>query len=300
MTDLRLRTFAASFFSRQADDNYSHKTPKCFELQVSTVSGGDINQCFKVIGPNNEAIFVKTNSNGQLLKSEYSALSRLAELGVGNYPRVLGFDEFEGLAMLALEYISLSPLTAGTGAAAGQCLAAQHEVSAEQFGWHEDGHIGFSTQQNTWCKDWGEFFTRQRLEPQLDWAITNGLSRQVVNKVEKLIAVFANRVDFNNVTPSLLHGDLWAGNIAYRSEDRSAVLYDPAPYFGDAEVDVAMTLMFGALPKSFYKSYRYLREEPDDFELRVAIYNSYHALNHFNLFGTAYQGLVSSLCDQVI
>ena len=54
--------------------------------------------------------------------------------------------------------------------------------------------------------------------------------------------------------PSLLHGDLWAGNVITGNDGR-AWLIDPAVYVGHAEADIAMTELFGGFPPAFYDAY---------------------------------------------
>ena len=85
---------------------------------------------------------------------------------------------------------------------------------------------------------------------------------------------------------SLLHGDLWGGNWACC--DGEPVIFDPAVYYGDRETDIAMTQLFGGFGEAFYSAY--VKEWPlhKDAGLRLQLYNLYHVLNHFNLFGGSY------------
>jgi len=87
--------------------------------------------------------------------------------------------------------------------------------------------------------------------------------------------------------PSLLHGDLWGGN--YIVDERGeACLVDPAVYYGHREADLAMTRLFGGFDGAFYAAYdESLPLEPGHRE-RLPIYQLYHVLNHFNLFGGGY------------
>lgn len=269
------------------------------EVQIKSVLGGDINQCFQASSPEKNDLFIKTNADTAVLQSEYSALKELARLGAEAYPNVIHFSSNDTVALLTLEYISMSPLSELNAGAAASCLARQHQLSNGRFGWSSHGHIGRSKQINTWCDDWREFFTEWRLSPQLEWAIQNGLSAATASLVEKVIRLFPERVDTSAIVPALLHGDLWSGNIACRSANSRPCLFDPAPYFGDADVDIAMSTLFAKLPPSFYSVYRTHQPEPKDFGQRAAIYNLYHALNHFNLFGAGYEGLVIDLCRRV-
>ena len=87
--------------------------------------------------------------------------------------------------------------------------------------------------------------------------------------------------------PSLLHGDLWTGNIGF-IDGEQPVLYDPAVYFGDRETDIAFTEMFGGLTRAFHDAYQAAFPLDPGYATRRSLYNLYHILNHYNLFGGAY------------
>jgi len=99
--------------------------------------------------------------------------------------------------------------------------------------------------------------------------------------------------------PSLLHGDLWGGNRGTLA-DGSPVLFDPAVYFGDRETDIAMTRLFGGFGAEFYAAY--VKEWPlaEGATQRQALYNLYHVLNHFNLFGGSYLIQAEQLVQQLL
>ncbi|MGL5034077.1 MAG: fructosamine kinase family protein, partial [Microcystaceae cyanobacterium] len=87
--------------------------------------------------------------------------------------------------------------------------------------------------------------------------------------------------------PSLVHGDLWSGNAAIL-ETGEPVIFDPASYYGDRAVDLAMTELFGGFPQQFYQGYQEILPLEKGFKERKTLYNLYHILNHFNLFGGGY------------
>jgi fructosamine-3-kinase len=90
--------------------------------------------------------------------------------------------------------------------------------------------------------------------------------------------------------PSLLHGDLWSGNVSFTPQ--GPVVFDPAAYYGDREADLAMTELFGGFPREFYDAYEQAFPLPAGYEQRKILYNLYHLLNHLNLFGRSYLGQV--------
>jgi len=71
-------------------------------------------------------------------------------------------------------------------------------------------------------------------------------------------------------------------------DDADAWLVDPAVYYGDREVDLAMTEMFGGFSVTFYQAYDAVYPRTDDYADKKIIYNLYHYLNHYNLFGDSY------------
>ncbi|MEZ5473364.1 MAG: fructosamine kinase family protein [Marinicella sp.] len=85
---------------------------------------------------------------------------------------------------------------------------------------------------------------------------------------------------------SLLHGDLWSGNVLFDAQN--VWLIDPAVYFGDSETDIAMTEMFGGFPEAFYAAYQSVKPLSSAYPKKRILYNLYHYLNHYNLFGSAY------------
>ncbi|NHZ69910.1 MAG: fructosamine kinase family protein, partial [Thermotogales bacterium] len=99
-----------------------------------------------------------------------------------------------------------------------------------------------------------------------------------------------------------LHGDLWSGNYAF-TRDGLPTIFDPAVYFGDRETDLAMTELFGGFSRDFYAAYRNAWPLESGYPLRKTLYNLYHVLNHFNLFGGGYlsqaHGMMESLLSEV-
>ena len=86
---------------------------------------------------------------------------------------------------------------------------------------------------------------------------------------------------------SLLHGDLWSGNLITDNQGKPALI-DPAVYFGWAEADLAMTDLFGRYPDAFYRAYEEINPLENGYRSRFPLYNLYHLLNHLNLFGRGY------------
>ena len=162
-----------------------------------------------------------------------------------------------------------------------------HKSTSKRFGWSRDNTIGATKQINQTKADWIDFWREHRLGFQLDLAKQKGISRSLTIKGEELLKELDRF--FTGYVPeaSLLHGDLWSGNIGYL-ENGEAVVFDPAVYYGDREADIAMTELFGGFPAEFYTAYNEAWPLDHGYRQRKSLYNLYHVLNHFNLFGGSY------------
>jgi protein-ribulosamine 3-kinase len=263
------------------------------------VSGGSINQCsgFETAsGP----IFVKHGGADCLpvFEAEAAGLAELARAKALRIPNVLTVSMEDETAFLVLEWIDLQPASARSEKQLGERLALQHRVTRDRFGWDRDNTIGSTPQSNRSCPDWSEFFREQRLLPQLDLAKQNGAGGDVIDRGQQLCERLHVFFDAHRPVPSLLHGDLWGGNWG-TDTNGAPVLFDPSVYFGDREADLAMTRLFGGFGPAFYSAYQAAWPLEAGADVRVTLYNLYHVLNHFNLFGGGYlrqaQGMIQRL-----
>lgn len=256
---------------------------------MDEIDGGSISRSF-IVRAGHARWFVKLNEADQreMFAAEADGLTALATCPELRVPRVVAQGMIGTQACLILEYVALSPLLDRAHAArAGQALASLHRIEAAHPGWHRGNYIGSTPQANGEEQTWPLFFARRRLHPQLELAKRRGGSARLVALGERLIgklpALFAGQQ-----TPiSLLHGDLWHGNAALDESGR-LTLFDPAVYYGDRETDLAMSELFGGFPETFRAAYREAWPLTDGFAQRKTVYNLYHVLNHFNLFGGGY------------
>jgi fructosamine-3-kinase len=256
---------------------------------VTEVAGGSISRAL-LLESAGKRCFVKLNdaNRSEMFAAEADGLRALAACPALRVPRVVGHGVGGRQAYLVLEYLPLQPLREGHhGAAAGHALAALHRLRGQQYGWHRDNFIGSTAQHNTEHHPWPFFFARQRLLPQLELAKRHTQHGKLIADGERLAGKLAALFVGHHPQPSLLHGDLWHGNAA-TDPTGTLTLFDPAVYFGDREVDLAMSELFGGFPDSFYAGYREAWPLTDGFEQRKTLYNLYHILNHLNLFGRGY------------
>lgn len=248
------------------------------------VGGGCIHEARRVTLADGGLVFLKSarGNKAALLAAEARGLG-LLEPHI-RVPRVLGEGSLgNGSAWLALEWLELGPLR--DDADLGQRLAALHAVSATRHGLDHDNFIGATPQDNRPLASWAEFYQERRLRPQIRLAARRGHAlpeAMILGLAEKLLAA-------HEPAPSLLHGDLWSGNTA-SLPDASSVVFDPAPYFGDPETDLAMLELFGGgLSDAFLTAYGTV--SPDRMRRRP-LYDLYHAINHLNLFGAGYVRMI--------
>ena len=275
------------------------------KFNITARHGGDTHRSYRaaINGSidGHDCVFVKVNDLRQanVLQSEFKSLQLINNLQLSGYPKPLVFKTDHRNCYLVMTYHDLTPLNENSSAQLGEILAEQHRQTAEIFGWELDNYIGLSLQKNTRSKSWLEFYREQRLGYQLELAIINGLNSELVKQIQNIQASIESYFVGYEPIPSLLHGDLWSGNTSFDQTTSRPLLYDPAPYYGDRETDIAMTELFGRFPESFYQAYHQAYPLHQGYEKRKPLYNLYHALNHFNLFGKGYTNMVSSLLPEL-
>lgn len=254
----------------------------------AAAGGGSISRSLVIRGVAGEQYFVKLNAPEQvgLFVAEQTGLAALRQAGCVRVPQVIGLGVAQDAAWLVLEYLPLQELDRTTAARLGEGLACLHRVTARLYGLADDNVIGATRQPNGWYNSWPEFWRTARLGFQLQLARQNGAPARLLLQGEKLLAGLDVFFQTYQPVPALLHGDLWAGNAAACLGE--PVLYDPAVYFGDREADLAMTELFGGFPPAFYSAYQAAWPLDAGYKARRTLYNLYHILNHFNLFGGGY------------
>ncbi|MCM1267626.1 MAG: fructosamine kinase family protein [Bacteroidales bacterium] len=260
------------------------------------VSGGDINDACKLTLTNGASVFMKSNAvgNAAFFTAEAVGLQAIAQTGCIGTPRILcsGTEPgVNGYSFLLLEWIDGKRPVRSYWECFAQELAAMHRATATElvpngtYGFLQDNYIGAGSQCNAARESWVTFFRDCRLEPQFqaaDFYFTPADRKRILSLLDHL-ADFLTEPE----RPSLLHGDLWSGNVMTGNDGR-ALLIDPAVYVGHAEADLAMTELFGGFSPVFYAAYKAASPLQPGYRDRRDLYNLYHLLNHLNLFGGSY------------
>ena len=275
------------------DHAISDHTAKAFVSKTrSSVSGGCINQASKIEGQDGRIYFLKQNNLNFLpfFEAEARALIEIEETGTIQVPQVIVFGETGENSFLILEFMEQGSSSKAGQKQLGRELAQLHQVEKSFFGWERDNCIGATPQPNPKSKNWLDFYRTHRLIHQFELAKQKG---KVFDQVEPLLTGLDFFFSNYTPTPSLLHGDLWGGNASYDAKG-SPFIFDPASYYGDRETDLAFTYMFGGFSSDFYQAYQETYPLDSGFTERKILYNLYHELNHFNLFGGGYANSAQS------
>ena len=281
------------------DRAISEKTAKAYQSKTrSSVIGGCINQASKIEGHDGRIYFLKQNNLKFLpfFEAEARALMEIEETGTIQVPQVIVFGETEGKSFLILEFMEQGSSSKAGQKQLGRELAQLHQVEKPFFGWDIDNCIGATPQPNPKSENWVDFYRTHRLIHQFELAKQKGKRfDQVETLLTGLDFFFADYIP----TPSLLHGDLWGGNASYDAKG-SPFIFDPATYYGDRETDLAFTYMFGGFSSDFYQAYQETYPLDSGFTERKILYNLYHELNHFNLFGGGYANSAQSSINTLV
>ena len=281
-----------------------------------SVSGGCINQGY-AISSSSRTYFAKINQASQvaMFEAEALGLQQMRETETIRVPEPICWGTEENWAYIVLEWLDLGSRGGYlTWQEMGRKLAEMHQyippsppllMGGEKanstllrggFGWDINNTIGSTVQINNWTANWAEFWAEHRIAYQLKLARRRGGN---FPQGESLLKVIPELLAGYEPQPSLVHGDLWGGNAGVTSAGEP-VIFDPAAYLGDREVDIAMTELFGGFPAEFYRGYNQVLPLDSGYEKRKTLYNLYHILNHFNLFGGSYASQANQMINLIL
>lgn len=251
------------------------------------IDGGCINSAWKISDQRQNSWFVKTNKPGrvEMFAAEFDGLQEIISSQTIKAPRPICYGQHGQFSFLVMEFLDLrgSP----NGAETGVQLARMHRHCHDTFGWHRNNTIGSTPQINTQSASWSDFWQQHRLIYQLDLAVKKGFPHTDYDLGLRLAESVPQFFSDYQPLASLLHGDLWGGNCSADTHG-NPVIYDPAVYYGDREADLAMTELFGGFGLSFRDAYHASFPIDPGYRTRKTLYNLYHILNHYNLFGGGY------------
>ncbi|MEX2570825.1 MAG: fructosamine kinase family protein [Gemmatimonadota bacterium] len=256
--------------------------------RVAPVGGGSISEACRIDLDEKTAFlkFERAAPRG-FFTVESEGLKLLGAVSSGlRVPEVLACEEAESWSWLALEWLETGPGSGDHGGKLGAALARLHQERRNAFGWERDGFIGSLAQDNAPMQSWPGFWLERRLLPQLELAWSRGELPRREEWHRLMQALPDSLATGDEEGPSLLHGDLWSGNVVVTPDGPGVV--DPACYWGHREVDLAMTELFGGFDGAFYSAYSQAWPLRPGYEHRKRVYQLYYLLVHVNLFGAGY------------
>lgn len=271
-----------------------------YPKSIEQVHGGDIHNAWR-IEFSNKKLFLKRNiRNKKFLEFEKYCLQNLRKyINQENLviPEVIAYKNIKNIEILLIEWIDMHNFDQKKlGKGLGELHLKSAESNPKMFGFPVEGFIGTTDQKKGLEDNWIDCFLNLRIIPQLLILNSKILEKETINKVkEKIKSELLNHKPIN----ALVHGDLWSGN-AGMDKSGKGVIFDPASWWADNEVDIAMTKLFGGFRKEFYEEYHRIFPIKNGFEKRIIIYNFYHILNHANMFGGGYLNQVEDYVKAIL
>lgn len=259
-------------------------------LNTLILGGGCINNSLKIQTSEGD-FFLKWNASApvDLFLKEAEGLEELGSFDNRflQIPKVIWSREVDKLpGLLLMEYLQPAIITNGYNERLGRGIARLHRKRASAYGFHHSNYCGTTFQDNTWTDSWPEFYARRRM-----WTLVEqiralrGMSNEDHKIYEKLVDRIPQLLSHPTI-PSLIHGDLWSGN--YMHTSNGPALIDPACYYADREMELGMMKLFGGFSAGVWKAYQDEFPLLPDWQQRIPLYQLYHLLNHYLLFGGSY------------
>ncbi len=260
-------------------------------LSAHPLGEGCIGEVYRAELSDGSAVVAKVDRTGEAnLEREGYMLRYLGEGTELPVPEVYHSSEH----LLLMEFVEGGGDFSRAEPHAAELLASLHGITAGAYGHERDTLIGSLSQPNPWTSSWVEFFRDQRLLYATRVAREAGrLPAELHRRVEELAGRLDGIIEEPG-RPSLIHGDVWSGNVLARG-DRISAFLDPAIYHADPEMELAYISLFNSFGPSFFDNYarrRYIR--PGFFEERRHLYALYPLLVHVYYFGGGYVASVDT------
>lgn len=270
--------------------------------EVRSVGGGDTSAAAEVVLADGERLFVKwgTGRAGDSYAPEADGLRALAASAPATLvvPRAIARAAPEGaeVGYLVLPWLASGRPSRDDWWRFGESLARLHSAPSPLggYGWARDNYLGRAPQPNPVASDWPAFYAEARLGAIREHVRGLGRwQRAWDERFDRLLASLPARLP-RRPPPALVHGDLWGGNALALADGRFALI-DPAVYVGHAEVDLAMTELFGGFPEPFYTGYWGVVPRAPGYEGRRDLYQLYHLTMHLVVSGGYANGVETTL-----
>jgi len=269
----------------------------CDILSIDYFTNGQIGDIYKVKTSKRDYV-LKTSKPSTRLQTEANMLKDINKYDLP-VPKVYDVSETH----LLMEYIQENRESENVhDISAANVLSNLHAVTNESrmYGYYYDTTIGPFYQKNEQTQyNWTLFLGQMRILPMAKICYDKGqINIKILHRLESLCYDLYKRIDISTITPSLLHGDIWSGNILFNKD--GATLIDPAISFGDKEMELAFIIMFDTFGKTFFDKYSEIHPLSNDFyDVKVPLYQIYPTLVHVALYGSSYMNSLEDLLKRL-
>ena len=260
--------------------------------RINQLYGGDINLVYHCIFDDKDLVIKVNDSNKfpQMFEKEKLGLDLLSR-SYFKIPEVISVGTFKEYNYIIIEYIKQGNNL--NWDLFGENLAKLHRITNDKFGLDHNNYIGSLVQNNSFDNEWSSFYSNNRIL-NLTKIVRNKklIDKKDCNLIDQLCRNLKNIIP--KAKPSLIHGDLWSGNLLC-NENKEPVLIDPAAYYGHPEMDLAMLSLFGNYPESALKKYKEVYPLENGFNERKEVHQLYPLLVHLILFGRQYYNSIKKI-----
>lgn len=267
-------------------------------LSIQEVGGGDVNQAYRLETDQGDIFLLRQeNMPETFYDNEIMGLKEFEKHGI-TAPRVYASGQIAGDAFLLMEYIEEGR---GRQEDLGRLVANMHQVKSENnlYGF-DSPYIGSHlTISNEWTDSWIELFVERRLDAYVEEVRKKGLfSNKDFDAYLAAREIMVSMLEDYQASPSLLHGDLWPGNVMFNQESKP-YLFDPHVFYGDREFDLGVSTVFSGFSPDFYQGYQETYPLEKGYQERLSFYRLYLLLVHLNKFGHSYYSSVMAEIRQI-
>ncbi|KIW91941.1 uncharacterized protein Z519_06923 [Cladophialophora bantiana CBS 173.52] len=201
-----------------------------------------------------QAFFLKVaegdNCRG-MMQGEYESMKAIMRFSPNFVPRPIAWGTFASNPNL---HFTLSqfreirqelPDMRSTCASLAELHLKSHSAGIQKFGFPVNTYNGSLAQDNRWTDNWEQFFAQQlrgilKLEEKVWGPQTEEMQQFVQQIFNKVIPRLLRPMETggHSITPSLLHGDFWHGNVSTDILTGEPVTYDASAFWGHNEYDI--------------------------------------------------------------